>query len=322
MYVLVIENQNKRHSGYLVIHDKREYIETEQGDSLFSDGEDYYIETPDKSNCFIKIDFNIKNQPQRVNLYPFGSIAVQWYNRQVDEYLNRGGKIAPLMDKSSKIHIEPPYRPSWVFNLSTKSNISKETLFEALLRFEPQEESYIKTAIVKLGEQRYTIFNVGGLLDLRHYDFDKIHSLQIPIDVCKYCGHAFVKTSRDVMCSQCRTEKKGDAEKQRQWNENEVNREFAKFTNALRKRSNVGTASAYYEWITEKRRNGEVTIEWLEGWRKIDKGYQKLCRYFKRAEEATEQVDHREEWKKCYKDFPNEINDPEKWVKEWLEKIK
>ena len=47
MYVLVIENQNKRHSGYLVIHDEREY-QTINGVEYLSvdmDGESYYIET-------------------------------------------------------------------------------------------------------------------------------------------------------------------------------------------------------------------------------------------------------------------------------------
>lgn len=195
-------------------------------------------------------------------------------------------------------------------------------IIKNLRSFEPQQEKYIKTALVELGGQRYTLFNIEELKELYRFDLEKIRSLQIPIDVCKYCGHAFVKTSRDVMCSQCRIERRGEVEKQRRWNENEVNREFAKFTNALRKRKDAGTISPYYAWITEKRKKGEVTIEWLESWRKIDKGYQKLCRYFKRAEEATEQVGHSEEWEKSYKDFPHKMNDPEKWVKEWLEKIK
>lgn len=323
MYVLVIENQNKRQSGYLVIHDEREYFESEQGDFPVSDGEDYYLETPDTSNHFINTNIGeINHSLQKVNLLPFGTVATQYYNKQVDEYLNKGGKKELLFKKSSEHHLEVPSRPVWLFEKKKHYIDLSNDIIKNLRSFEPQRVRYIKTASVELGGQYYTLFDVEELQELFSYDLEKIRSLQIPIDVCKYCGHAFVKTSRDVMCSQCRIEKKGEVEKQRRWNENEANREFAKFTNALRKRSNVGTLSPYYDWITEKRKKGEVTIEWLESWRKIDKGYQKLCRYFKRAEEATEQIDHSEEWEKCYKDFPHKMNDPEKWVNEWLKKIK
>lgn len=315
MYVLVVENQNKRHSGYLVIHDEREYFENEQGQFPVSDGEDYYLETPDTSSRSLEGEKDIK-------LIPFGGIATQRYNSLADKYIESGGTIDRLKKKSKKFSVKLPHPPVWFFDERKKDEPDIRNVLQALSDFEPQQIRYIKTASVELGGQYHTLFDVEDLQELWLYDLEKIRSLQIPIDVCKYCGHAFVKTSRDVMCSQCRTEKKSEVEKQRRWNENEVNREFAKFTNALRKRSNVGTISPYYDWITEKRKKGEVTIEWLESWRKIDKGYQKLCRFFKRAEEATEQVDYSEEWEKCYKDFPHKMNDPEKWVREWLEKIK
>lgn len=315
MYVLVIENQNKRHSGYLVIHDEREYKTTNGVESLSvdMDGGSYYIETLDTSSRSLEGEKDIK-------LIPFGGIATQRYNSLADKYIESGGTIDRLKKKSKKFSVKPPHPPVWFFDERKKDESDIRNILQALSDFEPQQVRYIKTASVELGGQYYTLFDVEELQELFSYDLEKIRSLQIPIDVCKYCGHAFVKTSRDVMCSQCRTEKKGEVEKQRRWNENEVNREFAKFTNALRKRSGYGATSEYYVWIGKQRENGTVTVEWLNRWRETDKGFQKLCRFFKN--DLNYSHPNLEEWEKSCKDFPHKTNDPEKWVREWLEKIK
>ncbi|MEE1056782.1 MAG: hypothetical protein UH239_05995 [Acutalibacteraceae bacterium] len=301
MYVLVIENQNKRHSGYLVIHDEREYqiINGVEYLSVNMDGESYYIETLDTSNRSLEGEKDIK-------LIPFGGIAIQQYNS--------------LKDESKKFGIKPPHPSVWFFDEHKKDESDIWNVLQALTGFEPQQVTYIRTASVELGGHYYTLFDVEELQELWLFDLEKIRSLQIPIDVCKYCGHAFVKTSRDVMCSQCRAEKKGEVEKQRRWNESEVNREFAKFTNALRKRSGYGATSEYYVWIGKQRENGTVTVEWLNRWRETDKGFQKLCRFFKNDLDGSHP--NSQEWENSYKDFPHKISDPEKWVKEWLEKIK
>ena len=312
MYVLVIENQNKRHSGYLVIYDEREYqiINGVESLSVDMEGESYYIETLDTSSRSLEEKKDIK-------LIPFGGIATQRYNSLADKYIENGGTIDCLKNKSKKFSIKSPHPPVWFFDERKKDEFDIKNVLQALSDFEPQQVTYIRTASVELGGQYYTLFDVDELQELFSFDLEKIRSLQIPIDVCKYCGHAFVKTSRDVMCSQCRAEKKGEVEKQRRWNESEVNREFAKFTNALRKRN---VPSSYYLWIKEKRKEGTVTVEWLSSWRKIDKGFQQLCRFF----ESNLNYSHPdiEKWMDSYKDFPHKINDPEKWVKEWLEKIK
>lgn len=323
MYVLVVENQNRRNSGYLLINDEREYQTINGVEYISVDSEDYYIYGIEEAKHLLEGE----TEPM---LLPFGEIATHKYNARADKYIEDGGTVEHLLRKSKKFVLDPPHPPIWFFgdfepsakSEAEESDTNKATLLNALSEFEPQQVRYIRAASVELAGDYYTLFDVETLSELFDYDLQRVRSLQIPVEVCKYCGHAFVKTSRDVMCNKCRKEKKGEAEKHRRWNESEINREYAKFTNALRKRNGVGTASAYYCWITEKRDAGTVTVEWLEKWKKIDKGYQKLCRHFKRAEEATEQIDYAEEWNKSYSDFPHNITDPEKWVNEWLDKIK
>ncbi len=308
MYVIVIEDRIKERSGYLLLHDNREYIDGQ------AYGDEYFIDSPDSSK------HSIICGKRCINLVPFGSICVDKYNQNIKDYISNGGDVKYIKTKKIPLASTTSFPPLWMFpkfskdNVSSNNVIEQKNLFENLQKYNPADASYIKTHFTKLGDKFYTMFEVGSIEELLGYDWQKIYSLQIVIEKCKFCGRAFVKDSRATQCELCISKGTGNIEKQKKWKSNPLNAEYDKLKRRLRKRG-IEADSSYFKWVKEQKLNGVITLDWLEKWNKKDKIYQKICKY------CENDIRYCTEWENAKKDFPHNISDIDQFLNEWSQKI-
>ncbi len=310
MFIFVIDGEKREQSGYLVILDEREQI----GEDISTGS--VYIDSPDNSASKISVNGS------QYNLYSFGSIALAAYNKSVDSFIEKGGDISKLGKTKNKVNFDNPV-PAWVF--SQKESEKKDRLnklFETIKNYDYRDGFYLRPKLISCGNDNFLMFEVESLEELYFYDAQKIRDLGIEIGTCKFCGHAFVKLTRAKMCGKCRAEKKGKRENQETWRSNELNREYAKFTNTLRKRNSHSENPSYYAWITSKREDGIITLDWLTQWKEKDRAYQKIYRhYVRKAQYYSCNDESVEAWNKVKNKFPHSVDNIDTFLTEWLSKI-
>lgn len=294
LYVLVMEK------GYA------EIIQSENGSYHLVDHKEYNLST----------QITINEQKRNIHLIPIGSIVIQQFNKNWDNYKKDGGKRVEALTQNIK-SLTPPYCPMWIFPDEKPTEYDIQVLDFCNL-------PYVPVTHITINGKLRELFKLNNLADLYFYDLFRLKRHANTVKQCKECGHAFIANTRAIVCDTCRKAGKIEERKRKNLMGDEVRKKFhqIKQRNAPGKRPCI--YPLYYADICDVIQNHlkSDSQDELKHFSckldSLDRKFFKLCQYFA-SDNCYCEDDVIKEWQYEQRKFLY-VEDMEKWLKAWYSK--
>lgn len=293
---------------YVLVMD-RGYVEIVQ-----SENKSYELENHREYS--LSTELTIKGHKRTIHLIPIGSIVMNQFNQNWDNYKKEGGSRTEALHKNT-ISLIPPYCPTWIFP-------DEKPVEYDLYNFEFADLPYIPMTYITVNGKLRELFQVDKLSDLYFYDLFRLKENKNTVKQCKECGHAFIANTRAIVCDECRKAGKIEERKRKNLMGDETRKKFHQIKQRNAQGKRPCTYSKYYADIcrlisnhidSDNKNDLKQFALQLDS---LDRKYFKLCQYFA-SDICYCDEEILEKWQQKQQEFLY-APDMETWLKAWYKK--